>query len=312
MNMSSRITSTKKTFRRMAAILSASALLVGAAACSSTETEGTETSEGVVSELRDRLPESIKERGVLRIATVTSTNPFTQKPGEEVIGLIPDLAKPISEKLGVDVEYIESPMSAQIAALQSDRADVSWSAMSNTLEREETINMVPYIKNLTQTIVQEGNPQGIETIEDMCGKTIASVRGGDNTAALEALNQKHCVEAGSDPIEILNYDKSADAILQVQSGMVDGFIGIGLQLKHIAETANDGKTFDYVPLTIVESTLSICTTKENTELAELMRDTVKAILESGEYDEVMDEYDAQDFALTEGDVVVNPVTQAQA
>lgn len=268
-----------------------------------------ETTERI-QELYDRLPESIKDRGALRIGTVTSTTPLTQKPGREVEGLIPELADEISTILGVDVEFIEAPMSAQISALQSDRVDVTWSAMTDTAEREETINMVPYMKTTSSPIVAEGNPTNIQSSEDLCGQTVGIVRGGNSHVALEAFQESVCEKGGHELMDVKLYDKSADGLLQLQSGNVNAFIGIGIQLRHNAETANDGKTFDFVDVAIDESVMMICTDKKQTELAELIRDSLIEISDSGKYQAVLDRYSAQQYAVATSDIVVNPILSA--
>lgn len=292
--------------------LVASALALALAGCASTSDEASAKSQSVQEpELRDRLPQEVKDRGVLRIGTVTSTNPFTQKPGEEVIGLIPDLAHEVAGRLGLELEFHEAPMAAQVAALQSDRVDITWSAMSDTVEREETINMIPYIANQTTPLVQYGNPQNIHVIEDLCGKVVATVRGGDNHLALEDLNKKACTSGGREVMDIKLYDKSSEAMLQVQSGKADAFVGIGLQMRHIAETANGGKTFGFIDAALIESTLTIGVAKDEMELADLVSDTLSSVVESGRYEEILAEYKGTKYALTPDQIVVNPLTSTQ-
>ena len=272
-------------------------------------TEKAQTSQD--QELVDRLPQELKERGVLRIGTVTSSNPFTQKPGEEVIGLIPDLAHEMGAMLGLKVEFHEAPIAGQVAALQSDRVDVTWSAMSDTIEREETINMIPYITNVTKPIVQDGNPHKINVIEDLCGKSVATVRGGDNHIALNKLDEETCASGGRSAMDIKLYDKSAEAMLQVQSGKAAAFVGIGLQMRHIADTANGGKTFDFVDAGLVESKLTIGVAKDETELADVIADSMRSIVESERYGEILADYDGGEYAISPEGVAVNPLTSGQ-
>lgn len=281
----------------------------GEATTEATETEGAETDAGA-GDLAARLPEDIKERGVLRIATVTSTTPLTEKPGRDVTGLVPDLAHAIAEELGVEVEFIEAPMSTQIQALQSDRADITWSAMTPTAEREDAINMVPYIAQTSAPIVQEGNPDNIQEARDLCGKKVGIVRGGNSHVALEAFQKSTCEAEGLPAVEAMLYEKSTDGMLQVQSGQITAFVGIGIQLKHVAETANGGTTFDYVDTAIDTSVMTIGTAKDDMEMAEIMRDGLFMLMDSGKYQEVLTQYGGENDILTKEQVVINPTTNA--
>ena len=292
-----------------AALASAALIAISLAGCGSSAGEAAdkpETSQQV-QELHDRLPDAIKDRGVLRIGTVTSTTPLTQKPGKDVEGLIPELADEIAGILGVEVEFIESPMSAQITALQADKVDLTWSAMTDTAEREASVNMVPYLKTTSSPIVLEGNPSNIQKSEDLCGRSVGIVRGGNSHVALETFQETVCKGGGLEPMEVKLYDKSTDGLLQLQSANIEAFVGIGIQLKHNAETANNGTTFDFVDVPIDESVMTICTHKDEAELADIVRAALVEMADSGKYNEVLERYSAQQYAVDSADIVVNPL-----
>lgn len=112
-------------------------------------------------------------------------------------------------------------------------------------------------------------------------------------------------------MDIKLYDKSSEAMLQVQSGKADAFVGIGLQMRHIAETANGGKTFGFIDAALIESTLTIGVAKDEMELADLVSDTLSSVVESGRYEEILAEYKGTKYALTPDQIVVNPLTSTQ-
>ena len=51
------------------------------------------------------------------------------------------------------------------------------SAMSDTPERQKSIDFVDYFTAGTSILVKKGNPQKINSLDDFCGKTIALQRG---------------------------------------------------------------------------------------------------------------------------------------
>jgi polar amino acid transport system substrate-binding protein len=294
----------------LGALLAASALLATGCGGSSESADGADTGKATDPALHERLPASVKDSGVLRIGTVTSTSPLTEKPGSEVTGLVPDLAHAMAEHLGVRMEFVESPMANQVAALRSHRVDVTWSAMTPTKEREESVHMVPYIHTASAPIVQQGNPAGIKDATDLCGKAAGIVRGGNSHMALNAFQKNVCEGKGLKPIRPKLYDKSADGLLQLQSGKIDAFVGIGIQLKHVAETANGGSTFDFVDKAIDESVMTICVDRNDTELAKLMRDTLRKLMDSGEYQDILKKYGGEGDALTEAQTELDPAVKS--
>ncbi|PZH20275.1 hypothetical protein C1I97_01430 [Streptomyces sp. NTH33] len=300
---------TARSHLALGALLAACALL--ATGCGgSSEAAGASTDKATDPALHERLPSSVKDSGVLKIGTVTSTSPLTEKPGSEVTGLIPDLAHAMAARLGVRVEFVESPMANQVSALKSHRVDVTWSAMTPTKEREESVHMVPFIRTASAPIVQKGNPAGIKDATDLCGKSVGIVRGGNSHMALNAFQKNVCESKGLKPIKPKLYDKSADGLLQLQSGKIDAFVGIGIQLKHVAETANGGSTFDFVDKAIDRSVLTICVDKNDTELANLLRDTLRKVIASGEYQNILKKYGGEGDALTEKETELDPAVNS--
>lgn len=294
----------RRTRLALAALLATGTLLLTACGGESGADSGSDAK--VDPALQKRLPTSVKDSGVLRIGTVTSTSPLTEKPGKEVTGLIPDLAHAMAARLGVKVTFTESPTASHVAALRSDRVDVTWSAMTPTTDRLKSLHMVPYIHTASSPIVQKGNPAGIEEATDLCGKSVGIVRGGNSHVALEAFQKRVCEAEGRAPLKPKLYDKSSDGLLQLQSGEIEGFVGIGIQLRHVAETANGGSTFEFVDKAVDESVMTICTAKDNTELAELVRDTLRAVIESGEYADILGRYGGEGDVLSAEEVTLDP------
>ncbi len=80
----------------------------------------------------------IKSAGVLRIGTEGTYSPFSyHDPPEtgELTGYDVDVAKAVGDKLGVKVEFVETPWDSIFAGLAADRFDV--------VANEVTINGAP-------------------------------------------------------------------------------------------------------------------------------------------------------------------------
>ena len=66
-------------------------------------------------------------------------------------------------------------------------------------------------------LIRKGNPEHVESLETLCGKTVSTVQGSTQIALVDETSAK-CTAAGKPPIENLQYAQPADARLQVQYG----------------------------------------------------------------------------------------------
>lgn len=144
-------------------------LLVG---CSSNSSASTESSASATSEASTDLLSTIKEKGVITVATEGDWSPYTyhDETTNELVGFDVELAKMIADKLGVTVEYKETDWDSILAGVQSGVFDLAINGVTYTDERAEAFNFSePYLYDQTVLIVLEDNDD-IHSFEDLNGK----------------------------------------------------------------------------------------------------------------------------------------------
>lgn len=144
-------------------------LLVG---CSSNSSASTESSASATSETSADLLSTIKEKGVITVATEGDWSPYTyhDESTNELVGFDVELAKMIADKLGVTVEYKETDWDSILAGVQSGVFDLAVNGVTYTDERAEAFNFSePYLYDQTVLIVLEDNDD-IHSFEDLNGK----------------------------------------------------------------------------------------------------------------------------------------------
>ncbi len=144
-------------------------LLVG---CSSNSSASTESSASATSEANADLLSTIKEKGVITVATEGDWSPYTyhDETTNELVGFDVELAKMIADKLGVTVEYKETDWDSILAGVQSGVFDLAINGVTYTDERAEAFNFSePYLYDQTVLIVLEDNDD-IHSFEDLNGK----------------------------------------------------------------------------------------------------------------------------------------------
>jgi len=190
------------------------AAVAGLALSGCTPANGGTSAGGAISGADSALA-SILERGVIRVADCLSFAPFgfTNDQGEPD-GYDVDIAKAMAADLGVELEVIDTTAANRISNLQTDKVDLVICNFTRTGERAKQVDFTePYVVASQALLVTKDS--GIETINDIVGKTVAAVKGSTNTDVLDALG----IDATTQ-----DFDSSAAAILAVQQGKADAMI----------------------------------------------------------------------------------------
>jgi polar amino acid transport system substrate-binding protein len=136
------------------------------------------------------------------------------------IGFDVDAAKAAAAKLGLQITIRNTGFDALIPDLTNGRCDIVWSGLFISDERLAVADATPYMKTGHVVMVPTGNPDGIHTALDLCGKTI-SIQTGGLVETVSAEASTACTDAGKEAIDIQGYAKVADEFQQIVLGRVD-------------------------------------------------------------------------------------------
>lgn len=217
----------------LAAALSVGALLLAGCGGSSSTSSSTPSSSGassaaatggVDSALAGRLPANIKSAGVIKSGTDASYPPMESvgTDGKTVEGFDVDLGNAVAAKLGVKINFINSPFDAIIPGIASGKYDLGFSSFTPTADRLKTVDFVNYLSNGTLWAVKSGNPGGIDR-ENACGKKVAVQKATTQVDDITARDKK-CTSAGKPGITIDQYQLQTDATTAVISGKDDAML----------------------------------------------------------------------------------------
>jgi polar amino acid transport system substrate-binding protein len=133
------------------------------------------------------------------------------------IGFDVDAAKAAAELLGLEITIRNTAFDALIADLQAERCDIVWSGLFISDKRLAAADVTPYLATGHVVMVVKGNPEGIKTLDDLCGKTV-SIQTSGLVEDVSAEASKACTDAGNPAIEIQGYAKVADEFQQIVLG----------------------------------------------------------------------------------------------
>ena len=140
-----------------------------------------------------------------------------QDENGEYVGFEIDLVKEIGARLDLDVEIINIPFSGLFSAVQSGRIDIGLSSITVTERRLESVAFVqPYYDSAQSLTVDSASD--INSLEDMRDRVVAV----DTGSTGDMWTTENAPRYGIG--EIRRFEGLVPAMLDVQSGRVDGYI----------------------------------------------------------------------------------------
>jgi polar amino acid transport system substrate-binding protein len=236
----------------------------------------------------------------IKAGSITNSPPMISyaSDGTTLQGAIVDLAAAMSREMGRTIVFESIPFKGLLPAMEAKRIDITFTLMNDTPEREKVIDFVDFFNLGTMLLIQKGNPQHVESLETLCGKTVSTVQGSTQVALVDETNAK-CSAAGKPAIENLQYAQPSDARLQVQTGHVVAFLGNTPVMVYLAKTAGDGTIFDvvrgheYQPVP-----LGIGVAKSNTALRDALQKSLDALIADGTYRKILEKHGVESGAVT--------------
>jgi polar amino acid transport system substrate-binding protein len=273
-------------------VTSLSALVVAAAlvtvSCGRSDQGGTTTKSGDTSAAgktaTELVPADIRKNGVLRVATAVGYPPMEMyKPGtKELTGVDPDLAGAVAEKLGLKLEMINASFDGLIPGLKSGRFDLVMSSMTDSAQRRQAVDFVDYFRTGGVIMTQKGNPTGIKTIEDLCGKQVVLAKGSSNLDIGQQQNAK-CAEK----MKISQSEDAPTGLLQLDSGRAVATI---VDYPVAAMFVKEKGTYEALPTQYGAAPWGIAVAKEKNGLRDAVQKALQGLIDDGGYKKILDSY----------------------
>ncbi|MEU4115939.1 ABC transporter substrate-binding protein [Kitasatospora sp. NPDC028055] len=250
-----------------------------------------------VKDIRGKLPKAQRSAGVLRIGMDVNYAPVEFRgPDGKPTGLDPDLAAALGRILDVRVEFVDTPFDKLIPNLQGKQFDVAMSALSDVRTRRDGldddgkqvnpgVDFVDYFIAGTSIVVPKGNPKGIRTLDDLCGKTVAFQQ-GTTQDEIATRQVAVCSRAGKQ-LTVHRFDTDAKALAEVAAGTAAAGLNDFPVAAYAAKTTDGGGRFEVTGAQSTSNPYGIAVRKEDTELRDTVSKAVDQLIRSGEYDKIL-------------------------
>lgn len=275
--------------------------LTGCAAGTPAAEETTATTIAVDEAAAALLPAEYKD-GVSVAADIPYAPMALFDENDNPTGFDYDLSQAIGAKLGVTFTFNDQDWDGIIPSLQSGTHDVIISGMNDTLERQKVLDFVDYFNAGFAVIVAKGNPDGIKTFADLCGKTVAIQTATTQIELINAVNPS-CAKK----IEVLEFPTDGDAQNAIRAGKAVAGVNDGQVAAYTAQTAGDGEYFEIVtPTDAPEGYSSVLTgigvLKANSGLTKAIQAAVASLIADGNYAKILEKWNLSSFAVAEATI----------
>jgi polar amino acid transport system substrate-binding protein len=223
------------------------------------------------------------------------------------IGSDPDIAREIASRLGLEAKFQNTVFTVIIAALTGGKCDIIVSAQNINADRLKQVDMVPYFKAGQSFVVAKGNPKGIKTKDDICGKIVAVQNGTTELDYLQGTEDyvgaglsDACVKGGKTAITIKQYDKDNDALLALQSAVADIYFADSPAAGYY--TTQHPDQFELSGLSLDVAIEGISVAKTNTDLRDAVKTALLSMIDDGKYAEILKKWGVEDGGLTADEV----------
>ncbi len=239
--------------------------------------------------LNDRLPQAIRDAGVLRVVASSSNSPpmlFLGEDAKTMLGLEAELTAALAEVLGVQIEYTTGTFDSLIPAIAADRADIAVGSIGDLKARQEQVDFVDYVKAGIGMAVLAGNPKGITGLETICGSSVAVVRGTFQEKELD--EQRAKCEAEGSTLEVQTFAETNAAIMALRSERVDVWSGDSAPVGYaVADSAGAMELAGPIRAIAV---LGYAVGKDDKELAEALKAGLEELVKNGTYQAIFDKW----------------------
>ncbi len=273
----------KKKLISLIAATAAATLLAG---CGSSATPASDASAGGVKTIT---------AGTLTVGLSPDYPPMEYLDGDKLIGADVDLITEVAKRMGKEVKFEQQKFDQIINSVRTERVDLAISGMSDTLERQQTLEFVDYFLATGRFYTLPELAGEFTKDTDICGKAVALSTKTDYYPALQKLNTELCEGAGLAPIEIVGADSGAAARLQLDQGRAQLAVQGASNLAYF-EAQTPGK-YQIVLGILNEEMYGISVKKGNTALAEAVHAVLKDMYDDGTTAEILTKWGLGDNIL---------------
>jgi len=221
-----------------------------------------------------------------------------------------EIAAGIAERLGLQLEVVNSVFDTIILAVTSGKCDIIISDQNITPDRLQQVDMIPYQQFGQSFAVLAGNPENLTTTTDLCGKKVGAETGTTEVDYAQGSGAykgdglpKVCADAGKPAAEVKQFSKDSDAFLALTAKQVDVyFADVPVVAYYVGQQPDQ---FMVAPIPQIEPIIvGISVPQGKTAVEDAVKTALLAMMNDGSYLQILTKYNVQIGAIQPSDVVI--------
>lgn len=203
-----------------------------------------------------------------------------------LIGFEVDIANALAEEMGLKALFVQNQWDGLIVGLSRDDYDVAINGLEITEDRKHQVNFsIPYYITYEQLVVRKGY-KGIESLEDLNGKTAGALEG---SLAERILNNRP-------NINVKSYEGEVNAFSDMLNKRLDAVLVDAPIALYYASWNND---YDLVGDPIGEVYYGVVCRKQDTTLLKKVNKALTNIIESGKLRKILEQWNLWNISMAD-------------
>ncbi len=244
------------------------------------------------------VPADIAEDGVLRVGVTGAGDPplgFLADDNSTVVGSEVDIAQLVADGLGLQLEVVNTTWEAWPLGVQSGDLEAVFSNVGVNAERLQLFDFATYRQGIMAFLAAPGSGLTIDDAEGISGLSVGVGSGTNQERILLDWNAQ--LEAdGKEPATLEYYVSAADALLAIQSGRLDTYLGPNPNAVY-QESVGDVEVVGTVNAGWPNTTYVAATTLKGNGLAEAVQASLQHAFDDGTYAATLARWGLSDEAV---------------
>ena len=270
--------------KKLLVLALAASMTLGLAACgSSSSDKAADTAPAETTEGTDAAESTGSDKTwVIAMDTVFRPFEYTDENGE-FVGIDVDIIKAVAANQGFNIEIQSLGWDAAVTAVQAGQADALLAGASITKERKDSGWIFSDSYYDSYQVFAAKTDSGIESLDDLKGKTIAVKNATAGANYAKELKDKYGFKIDTYEDSPTMYQAvvlgQADACVEDKPIMADNIKTGGLDLTIVESTASKVAPYGFAIMN-----------KDNQELLDMFNKGLQEIKDNGTYDEILNKY----------------------
>ena len=225
----------------------------------------------------------------LSIGSDLTYPPYTFLDQGKPAGFDPAFMTLLSHHINLQPQFVDTRFANLVMGVNARRFDLVASALYVTPERAAQVDFLPYLKSGASLMVRSDDSFRPQQPQDLCGKRVASIKGGSWIPKLAALSRDYCQANGQAPIDSREFPTSPEAAQALLAKAVD----VQFEDAAVARITTDklkGRVIISSTTLIYPVVIGLAVHKGNDALLAQLRQGFTAMKDSGEYQTLLAQY----------------------